>query len=234
MSTARSRSGGSAIVDRVDAVEQVVAEAARRATRRSRSRLRRRRRARTSTSTFCVPPTRKKLPCSSARSSFACSLGVSSPISSRKSVPSAASSIRPALRVVRAAERAALVAEQLDSRARPRRATAQSTSTNGPTRPDRRWIARATSVLARARLAGDEHRRIARRDALDQRRARRCIGAYCVIDLRRAVDARQPRLEIARSRARAGASPTRAARARRSRPCDTASPCSRTRRASSR
>ena len=68
---------------------------------------------RTSASIVCVPPTRSKRRSWSTRSSFACSSGLSSPISSRKNVPPSASSMRPRRRCRGAGERALLVAEQL-------------------------------------------------------------------------------------------------------------------------
>ena len=57
---------------------------------------------------------------------------------------------------------------------------AQSTITNGPAaRADASWIARADQLLARARLAQDQHRRVALRDArhLREQLAHRRAGA---------------------------------------------------------
>ena len=50
---------------------------------------------RTLTATSLVPPTRRRVRRSSTRSSFTCSMGLISPISSRNSVPPLASSISP-------------------------------------------------------------------------------------------------------------------------------------------
>ena len=61
-----------------------------------------------------APPTGVELAApASTRSSFACSVGGSSPISSRNSVPPSAASNAPVARCDRAGEGAALVAEQL-------------------------------------------------------------------------------------------------------------------------
>ena len=96
----------------VQAVVQILAEASLPALRprgcgsSRRSRARRRGCRRT-------PPTRLKVFSSRNRSSFACSAGTISPISSRNTVPPSADSSRPRFCWSRVGERAALVAEQL-------------------------------------------------------------------------------------------------------------------------
>ena len=92
---------------------------------------------------------------------------LSSPISSRKSVPPSASSNRPLLARLRAGERALLVAEELrlDQRVGQRRAAhlderllrAQRVVVDGV----------RDQLLAGARLAADEHGRVGRRDLRD-------------------------------------------------------------------
>ena len=65
-------------------------------------------------STFCVPPTRKKLPCSSARASFDWSLALEHPDLVDEQRAAGRQLDEPRLARDGAAERAALVAEQLD------------------------------------------------------------------------------------------------------------------------
>ena len=96
--------------DDVEPVEEVLAEAPG-GTSARRSRLVA---ATMRTSAFTVsPPTGSYSPSCSTRSSFTCTDGESSPISSRKSVPRAAFAKRPSRLRDRAGERAALVAEEL-------------------------------------------------------------------------------------------------------------------------
>ena len=110
-------------------------------------------------------------------------------------MPFAASSISPALRATAPRERAALVAEQLDIQ--------HALGEHGAVRLDHRTDASRQTMnrareqrLARARLAGDQHRRIGRRDALEQRE-HRVHRRVLRDDFGRRVDARQPRLQIA-------------------------------------
>ena len=104
----------------------------------------------------------------STRSSFTCTAGVMSPISSRKSVPPLASSKRPGFGVHRAGEGALLVAEQLAleqrlgqrARATPRRTACCRAARAGG------W--RARPAPCRCRLAVDHDGRARRRDLLDR------------------------------------------------------------------
>ena len=114
-----------------------------------------------------MPPTRSNSLSCSARRSFTCiSIGIS-PISSRKSVPPLASSKRPGLLATAPGERAALVAEELalDELLGDRGAVDLD---EGLVLAARVLVERAgDELLARAALAGDEHRRRRVGDALE-------------------------------------------------------------------
>ena len=176
MSSRRSRSGGSSERHDVQAVVEILAEAARRRPRprgRGWSPRRRARRPRSRRS----PPTRVTSPSCSARSSFGCSASGSSPISSRKSVPPSAASKRPGARAVGAGEGAALDAEELrlEQSLGDRRAVDRD---ERPRAARRELVQRARrELLAGAALAGEENRRLRCRRGV--RRARRgcCIAA---------------------------------------------------------
>ena len=97
---------------------------------------------RTSTRTVRCPPTRRNSPVSSTRSSFACSDGPISPISSRKRVPPWASSNWPSFFCMRVGEGAALVAEQL--------ALEQGLGDGGAVERDERLAGARAAVVDRA------------------------------------------------------------------------------------
>ena len=158
MSSRRSRSGGSAIVDHVRGGSRGPRGTRPRAIARlevavrggddahvDADRLACRRRART------------RAPASTRRS-FACGRGGMSPISSRKSVPpSRLLEAADALRV-RAGERAALVTEELglEQRLGERRAVDRHEGRRGRA-ASAAWTSPRDELLARAGLAGDEH-----------------------------------------------------------------------------
>ena len=100
---------------------------------------------RTSTRRGRVPPTRKNVPVSSTRSSFTCTSGSISPISSRNSVPPSASSMRPGLTFTAPVKAPFSWPNSSDSKT-SRGSAPQCSGTNGRSaRAERSWIARATS-----------------------------------------------------------------------------------------
>ena len=167
MSSARSRSGGMWTWCTCDAVVQVVAELARRQSRPSRSMLVAATK-RTSTVRLSFSPTRRTSPDSSARSSFACRPFDSVPISSRKSVPPSACSMRPA-RAPAAPVNAPLAWPKSSASSSDSVSAAQLTATNALDRARAAGVNRARGeLLSRAGLAGDEHRPRRRGGAPDQ------------------------------------------------------------------
>ena len=123
--------------------------------------------SRTSARIVCVPPSRSNSRSCSTRSSLTCVARLSSPISSRNSVPPSASSKRPFFERVRAGERALLVAEELrlDQILRQRRAVHLDERL---LRARRVVVDRVRDqLLAGARLAAQQHRRVRRRDLRD-------------------------------------------------------------------
>ena len=112
MSSRRSRSGGTAITNTLQPVEEVLAEAAL-AHRALEVAVGRGDHAHVDASSRASTPTGRTSPVSSTRSSRTCSAGDISPISSRKSVPPSRLLEQPALVRDGAGERAAHVAEQL-------------------------------------------------------------------------------------------------------------------------
>ena len=79
-----------------------------------------------------------------------------------------------------------------------RSSTRTSASTSGPVAPRRMRVDVARELaLARARFAGDQHRRVARRHAAARARARPA-SARTPRELARRVDAREPRIAAAR------------------------------------
>ena len=134
--------------DDVEAVVEVLAEAPARCTSARRSRLVAAT-MRTSTCDRCCRRRGSNSPSWSTRSSFTCTAGDSSPISSRKSVPAGGLREAPvASCAIGAGERAALVAEELalEERLRDRRAVDGDERALARAR-SRSWMERATSSL---------------------------------------------------------------------------------------
>ena len=132
---------------------------------------------RTSTGSSCVEPTLRTFFSWIARSSFTCISSGRSATSSRNSVPPLRGLEEAVAIAFGAGERALAIAEELalhqvlgDRAAVDRRRTAARA--RGPLEVDH---ARG-ELLAAAGFAGDEHRRLALREALDQRRAPACIA----------------------------------------------------------
>ena len=122
---------------------------------------------RTSTEIELLEPTRSKVRSWSARSSFTCTAGSSSPISSRKSVPLFADSMRPMRRSI-APVKAPFSWPKSSLSIRSLEIAPQFTAMKGPAqRGERSWIARATSSLPVPLSPGHEHRRLGAGDALD-------------------------------------------------------------------
>ena len=102
-----------------------------------------------------MPPSRRNLRSCSTRRSFTCIIGDISPISSRKSVPSSATSSSPFLFALGARERALHVPEELGLEQRLRQRAAVQRDER-PIAPQRVEVDGARDpLLARARLAGD-------------------------------------------------------------------------------
>ena len=142
----------------------------------------------------CRPPTEVNSPSCSTRSSRVCASGGMSPISSRNSVPPLACSKRPWLRVGRAGEGAALVAEQLalDQLARDRRHVDGNERTGAALAV---IVQRAGhQLLAGARFAVDHHRQVGGGEPGD--------GAVDLLHRRAAADQRQAFVGVARLAAR--------------------------------
>ena len=114
--------------------------------------------SRTSKATSCSPPTGRTLLSSSARSSFGCMASGMSPISSSSSVPPSACTKRPCAVVAGVGESALDMPEQLAFQER----IGQRGAVDRHERPlarRLRWCrARATSFLAGAAFARDQHR----------------------------------------------------------------------------
>ena len=145
---------------------------------------------RTSTGRYALVPDARTWRFSSTRSSFGCSSSGSSPISSRKMVPPAASSNAPRPARLRAGERALLVAEQLalEQVGRDRAAVDDH---------ERLVRARAGAVdrlrrlpLAGAGLALEQHGRVAGRRLLHQRERHARRHATCRASRRTTCDPR--------------------------------------------
>ena len=159
MSSGRSRSGGSANLEDVQAVVEVLAERAAFNGRAAGCGWSRRRLA-TSALSVRVPPSRWNSRSCSTRRNLACTDGLISPTSSRKSTPPAACSSWPGLRLHRARERAALESEQLrlEERLRERSAVQGDEGTSAPRRGT--VDEPRDDFFARARLAEQQHRRV--------------------------------------------------------------------------
>ena len=169
MSPRRSRSGGSVQHAPRSGGSRDPRGSGRRATRLVRGRRWSRRPAARRSGSAAREPSRTTSRSCSTRSSFTCSGGGSSPISSRNRVPPCAASNQPGLAPGRAGERAALVAEQLALD----QGLAEGAAVDGHERPvaPRAQVVQVArdELLAGAGLAGDEHRRVAGRDLLDGR-----------------------------------------------------------------
>ena len=114
-------------------------------------------RIRTSQRRVREEPTRSNSPVSSTRSSLPCWVGGTLAISSRKSVPPSASSKRPT-RSARASVKAPLTWPKSSLSKTPSEMPPALSVTNGrDARAEAAWSARATSALAGAVLAGDQH-----------------------------------------------------------------------------
>ena len=212
MSSLRSRSGGTVHGHDVQAVEEILAEAPRGDLGLARSRLVAET-TRTSTLIVSSPPTRSNSRSCSTRRSLICSAGVTSPISSRNSVPLSASSKRPSLRLMAPVKAPFSWPNSSDSSSVSASAP-QLTLTNGPSaRFERRVDGARHQLLAGARLAVDVDRRVGRRDLLDRLRTPRASPASRRRS-RRSGSARRRRRAAPRSRPR----PARARAARRAAP----------------
>ena len=115
------------------------------------------------------PPTRVKLPLSISRSSFACSGGGMSPISSRNSVPRAGALGIAEMALLRPGEGALLVAEDL-ALEKLRRDCRAVDGDEGLGAARRDLVQQAgRHFLARPGFAGDQHRQIVARVATELR-----------------------------------------------------------------
>ena len=124
---------------------------------------------RTSTGRYALVPSARTSRFSSTRSSLGCRSSGSSPISSRKMVPPAASSNAPARARLRAGERALLVTEQLALEQVGGDRAAVDDHERLLARALASWIASRRLPLAGAGLALEQHGRVAGRRALEQR-----------------------------------------------------------------
>ena len=155
----------------------------------------------TRTSTDCSfrPPRRRNLRSCSTRSSFTCVAGVISPISSRNSVPRSASSKQPCRRSA-APVNAPFSWPKISLSSSVSGIAAQLMATNGNGGARAELMDRLRDqLLARARLAGDEHRRARRRRLLDHLVDLPHLGAVADHRPERAVLAQLPpqRLDLA-------------------------------------
>ena len=113
------------------------------------------------------PPTRSNVPSWRTAAASPAAAGVSSPHSSRKSVPPSARSNHPC-RVPTAPVKLPRSWPNSSESTRSGGMAPQLTRRNGPGRPPRPLVNRAGhDLLARPRLAQDQHRRIRARDQLD-------------------------------------------------------------------
>ncbi len=143
-----------------------------------------------SASISSVPPSRRNLRSCSTRSSFTCTTGLISPISSRKIVPFSATSMSPFLLRIGAGERAAHVAEELRVEQRLGERAAVD-GDEGPILPRRVDVDRPRDeLLAGPALAGDEDGAAGRRNGLDQveQREHRAAAADDVRELVRRLE----------------------------------------------
>ena len=123
--------------------------------------------SRTSTRSVRVPPRRSNSCSCSTRRILACVLGLMSPISSRNSVPPSACSKRP-MRCLSAPVNAPFSWPKSSDSSRFSCSAAQFTLTKLRAVAQRVVVDRAgDELLAGARFAADEHRRVALRDLLD-------------------------------------------------------------------
>ena len=188
---------------------------------------------RTSTRSARRAPTAVTSPLWSTRSSFAWSSIGMSPISSRKSVPPAASRKRPGRDSI-APVKAPRSWPNSSLSSSSRGIAAALTATKGPAaRPLAAWMRARDQLLAGAALAGDEHRHVAARHAADRLEELEQRGARARPAARPPRCGPRPRAagRAPRARARASAAPSPPAPAPPR--CRTASPGSRARRASS-